>query len=382
MNKEDSISIKLLESTTNLRRLASKTLGFELSADKANQICTCLQQGRLFYEAAENAPWEIKPLLVYYGLVAFSTAVTLVRTKSKLEMLPQSHGLSDNSKNDTNMENLIVKVEEKRGTFHEMNEVFRCLERLILRLDYLTTVKLPCPGSTSTELTNKTMTLKEIMARIPGLEDTYHDTFGEEPSVIGCSHFSVQEQGGKKRGEFWVHAYKHTSLTDLASFKAFIEHLRAKFTFLKKWRPIHLQATGIIFANIPPIKGDEFSEDLWRKTEYDYRSNAAIGEGGKTEPSGFLRACEPVAGGLTENTAIIQAFDGVHINEFALHYLGMFSLSSLVRYRPNIWANAISRRAIGDKPVDDRALALIENFVELSLTVVPRTVLAGIREAA
>ncbi len=112
-----SIDLKLLESASNLKRVVSKNLGFELPAEKANQICACLQQGRLYFEATASAAWEIKPLLAYYGLVAFSTAVALTRTKQKLESLPQSHGISDASDTNSRLEDLVVKIEEKEAYF-------------------------------------------------------------------------------------------------------------------------------------------------------------------------------------------------------------------------------------------------------------------------
>jgi hypothetical protein len=46
----------------------------------------------------------------------------------------------------------------------------------------------------------------------------------------------------------------------------------------------------------------------------------------------------------------------------ALQFLGSFLLSSLVRYRPQIWQNSISQSVTAESPADDRALSLIEKF--------------------
>jgi hypothetical protein len=53
---------KFLESTDNVRPLIKKLTGREPSAAIARDITACLQQGRLFYEAAADAPLEIRPL--------------------------------------------------------------------------------------------------------------------------------------------------------------------------------------------------------------------------------------------------------------------------------------------------------------------------------
>src|SRR5437870_4124184 len=93
----DYKDIRFLESTSNLRELLSRNSGRELSLERANQISVCLEQGRLLFEAAQESPWEIKPLIVYYGMVGFAKAIFLSRKFAKLETLPQRHGLTFSS---------------------------------------------------------------------------------------------------------------------------------------------------------------------------------------------------------------------------------------------------------------------------------------------
>src|SRR5688572_25878980 len=107
--------IRFLESTSKLREIVSRNSGRELSLERANQVSVCLEQGRLFFEAAQQVGWEIKPLLVYYGIVGFAKAMCLVRNWEKLENLPARHGLSDVSAN-TSIEDMRVRI-LKEGTF-------------------------------------------------------------------------------------------------------------------------------------------------------------------------------------------------------------------------------------------------------------------------
>jgi hypothetical protein len=93
---------------------------------------------------------------------------------------------------------------------------------------------------------------------------------------------------------------------------------------------------------------------------------------------------QPVRGNLTsrkyEATALIEPLDDLHISEASLYHMGMFLLSCLVRYRPHIWANAVARRALHPQRADDRALVLIESFIDQALSFIPGVVVVAINE--
>src|SRR6266545_1597811 len=105
----DYKDIRFLESTSKLRDILSENGGREVSLERANQISVCLEQGRLFFEAAEDASWEIKPLLVYYGMVGFAKAIYLSRNFAKLESLPPRHGITDVS-NSPSIQEMRVRI--------------------------------------------------------------------------------------------------------------------------------------------------------------------------------------------------------------------------------------------------------------------------------
>ena len=67
----------------------------------------------------------------------------------------------------------------------------------------------------------------------------------------------------------------------------------------------------------------------------------------------------------------MQPIQNVKLHEYALQFIGTFLLSSLVRYRPQIWQNAISRSITAESAADDRALSLIENFLDDTLSGFP-----------
>jgi hypothetical protein len=64
-------SCKFLESTENLKPLVRALTGRAPSTAKAHEITSCLQQGRLFYEAAAASPLEIRPATLLWNAGLF-----------------------------------------------------------------------------------------------------------------------------------------------------------------------------------------------------------------------------------------------------------------------------------------------------------------------
>ena len=76
-----------LESATNVRQLIKRSTDRQLSTSIAREISVSIQQGRLFFEAAAGAPIQIRPLLIYYGVVGFAQAVIVARKNASLYIL-------------------------------------------------------------------------------------------------------------------------------------------------------------------------------------------------------------------------------------------------------------------------------------------------------
>lgn len=168
--------LRFLESTDHLRKIIGANSPREISYDQANQISVCLEQGRLFYEAAENAPWEIRPLLIYYGIMGFSVGVIMARRLAKLESLPKAHGLTDKSPDLTTVSRLTVRFESD-GIFHRVNDCCSELEGLIVHPRMGDKKKLRNPTAASDVIEKKEFTLKDVLARIPTLAELYRKTF-------------------------------------------------------------------------------------------------------------------------------------------------------------------------------------------------------------
>jgi hypothetical protein len=90
----------------------------------------------------------------------------------------------------------------------------------------------------------------------------------------------------------------------------------------------------------------------------------------------FHEILPPLSGGLRKgHQSMVEPYQGEYLSEYALYYLGMFLLSSLVRYRPQVWAHSLSRSVTNEKSADDRALALIEEFMSKAITEIPNMVI-------
>lgn len=386
----DYKDIRFLESTSNLREILNRNSGRELSLERANQISVCLEQGRLLFEAAYDVAWEIKPLLVYYGMVGFAKAIFLSRKLGKLESLPQRHGLRDISESPL-IEEMRVKI-EKDGTFQGLNDSCSELEGLIFHDSKRNKLRFSNPTSEAASLEGKEIILKDILARIPGLEYLYRKTFGEVPRVVHCSHFG-SDYDYEHVIQFDVH--DPPPFTDLSSLELSVKDLRRRFPFLENWR-VKYAAPGIqvTFANLVQDGDSEFSPDVLVERSRDFYldiERIIDVPSGSCQLSPFLRFnleelaahCQPIRGNLTpaiETTYLIEPWNGLFLSELSLCYLGMFLLSSLVRYQPYIWANAIARRSFPEKPLDDHALVLIEEFVDLGLKVFPKATVIAINE--
>lgn len=176
---------QFLESVDNLRRVVRQATGRELNAERALQATVCLRQGRLFFEAAQQAGAEIRPLLLFYGAVAFVKATIVARAYIKLESLPHAHGLRDISAPNSTLSALRGKVEGD-GVFQRLAEMARTVER-ISTLRGTNTEWFDSPSCRAEDIEGLEFTLKDVLARVGSLSTLYRETFEGEPLTLACS---------------------------------------------------------------------------------------------------------------------------------------------------------------------------------------------------
>jgi YaaC-like Protein len=251
---------RFLESCENLKPLVKMRFGREPSTSQAREIVACLQEGRLFYQAAETSPIEIRPLQLFYGMVGFAKALIVASQLRSLSSLKPAHGVADDSAANSRIADLRLKIGEG-GTFQEFNDAIRGLSRISYSDQRPKWDLVSFESASSSQLAGISLSLRDILGRIPGLESLYRMTFDEDALTAGMG---IGGLSGGSSGWFILDFRDARVLNDLNSLKQIVERWRAKFPFLKMWRLYRAEPswgqTVIRFVNLRNTDVDEFAE--------------------------------------------------------------------------------------------------------------------------
>jgi len=136
----------------------------------------------------------------------------------------------------------------------------------------------------------------------------------------------------------------------------------------------------LTFTNVSPADSAEFEFFSGEVTAFASRhEDQLIAFSPIVEVKSILGPVGRLSSTNTKWCYLIQPFGDLYIAEMSLYYLAMFALSSLVRYHPEKWVHAISGSAYDRRPADDSVLAIIERFLNISLTDFPEMVLLAIK---
>jgi YaaC-like Protein len=361
---------RFLESYENLKPLVKRRFGRTPSTSIAREIVACLQQGRLFYEAAESSPLEIRPLQLFYGMIGFSKALIVAQRLLPLSTLVRSHGICEISEANTRIQDLRVKIGSD-GTFQAVNDVVAPLTRLSYQDGFGNVYTLSFPSAMSQQLQTVTLSLRGILSRIANLQTLYRMTFAEDAAVTPYHISRVFDNHQAVRLQF----DNYYEFTGRDSLRKIVSKLRERFPFLNDWALESARNSwdqcDLWFTNLAPGDIDEFSEQYSWCDHSQYQATNRTLDYFVPE-----QRLSPGVGYLHGGTFAVAPLGNAYLSEYTLHYLGLFLLSSLVRYRPYTWASAISKSNIDGQPPDDRALSLIEKFLELNGEFVPNFVIA------
>lgn len=362
-----SHNLQFLESTNNLSRLIERKHGWRPSLDQTQEILACLRQGRLFYEISETAPIEIRPLQLFYGMMALAKALILVTNRrNRLGNLAASHALKDTSAPNSRLADLSANI-TGRGTFHYFNDVVATTNKLhfIESGANPRSAEMPCARSHSLE--NLTVNLRCLLSRIPGLENLYEDTFQERANC--CQFFLASQREGT-----WNLTVNDSEIPNSrGELRAIVNGWRERYPFLRQWRLAHVAFTwgkvNLQFANSQP-DGDDMDDRYFIADNIAY--SAHPDDLARTRFIDFLAQMSPCSGGLNNGDPyMVGSINDHFLSEYSLQYIALFILSSLVRYRPQTWMHSLSRSAMGERRADDAPLALIEKLMSVNLYSMP-----------
>jgi hypothetical protein len=179
-------NLAVFESSDLVRRLYKRRHNLELNAGTAKEITTALAQGRQYFAELRSVGELARPLVLFYGVMSLSRAAILfLKPGTREESLEQGHGLTAHNWKQTlsggikSVPDLQLKV--AAGTFTELANATHAIDRVVVHA-------APYPNTIAVKTTSKTdlsagwsMTLRDLLGRIPELHNIYEETFDEFP---------------------------------------------------------------------------------------------------------------------------------------------------------------------------------------------------------
>ncbi len=332
--------LSLYESTDLLSEYYRNRHDQRLAPAKAREIVSHFIQGREYFASARQSSELVRPLVLYYGVLALDRGLILFldTSKSREAALAKAHGLDafnweqDLARGVSALPDLKVKL--ARGTFSEFSNATRNLERaLIFSEDSSSRPWLNQEGTKGLPQ-GHAVRLRDILARLPDIYRLYERTFNEASE---CYPAIVTDSVAYERAV--VHVLRAT--TGLPTK----EHIRETFQIP--------ESVPITLDNTHPFSSDEEHHRLqWNDPSSQERRKHLPPVRNNREAAVFL--VTPLPGGLRLSTPSVL-------------YLVAYIAGMLVRYYPSIWFSLVNRER-GDFafPLLRAAIAVAEQrFPEL-----------------
>ncbi len=188
------LQFSFFESTDLIKQFYKKKHGLAMNSGKAKEIVSSFAQGREYFNSAKNASILVRPLLLYYGVLALSRGLILFLDHSTREnSLKKSHGLevvnwgNELANGIDKLPTLKVKL-HRSGTFFELCQATSNLETSIVYIaPFPNTVVINKPVTPS--FNNTLVSINEIISRIPELYELYETTFNTSSNCFPCIVF-------------------------------------------------------------------------------------------------------------------------------------------------------------------------------------------------
>lgn len=311
---------KLKRENTNNTNLIKK---------KAAQIASLMVQCEKYYESAGNSSLEIKPLVLYYGMVGLSKALILSGdNKYTLSALDpdnidhSTHGLTVSPRN-----NLDKTIRDSNHLVKEFCYVATTPKKAglynLLRKCYSDTV-----------LPNKfRLNIQTLLSLLPEIYKEYLSYFKQKPNCWECdAHFGISDTNDTiQLIEFRDYCYI-TQKTKNEKYSNCIKRCYPELTTL---------------YNKEPNGEDRFRLKTNARSIDDYIFVSQL---------------------LTLETYALKRLNGYCLCDLDVHFMLMHILSNLVRYRQDKWSRLIRR-------LDNDEIFLIESFIEISFLKYPYLIL-------
>jgi YaaC-like Protein len=352
--------LRYLEGSAALKERMQAISGREPNASQVAFASSCLLHGRMFWESADRASLETSPLLLYYGAAAFAKALVIAYTAKQPQDLKQAHGLSCSAPNGDRIGDFRTRASAE-GLFQEFNDVAASLNRIAYLDDGGEQVHA-LPAAASDQLVDFDVSLDDCLSRTVGIEKTYKLCTGKEQNFL----YLYPMQGHGQLGEtFSIQVGVAGPVHTAEGLAAALASVRGRAPFLGRWR-IREASTSYGMSTLTFINLEKPADELGELTaanNYGFILQAGAG----SEPFDPFDGMPPLTGGWTSSVVSVAYAEPIaskSVSEYSVTLAGLLGLSSIVRYRPHIWTACVHRRRIGNHPVDDSLLPVIEAFLE------------------
>jgi hypothetical protein len=337
--------LALFESTDLVRTFYGRRHDRELNLRDARAIVSHVSQGREYFAASERSGELVKPVLQYYGALSLARGAVLYLDKRLREpALAKSHGVSEMGWAKTLSEpivvvgNISVRIDSS-GTLAQFMTATENEERTTVEVtgdkDWaLPTLRTIHRLRIVTPVANTVVTLKQLLARLPGLATVFEETYQERTA---CYQARVRYHANMKQADIEISAAADMALPAVETVR---RSLLLPDDASVAYNPLDRQRGSL--PHISVVLTNVSLDDVSRRLPPMHISD----EGDFFEERHFL--VEPLPSGVVLPPPA-QLFVIAH------------TLGTLARYYPTAWLALLSRHA-GDRelPLIRAASAAIE----------------------
>lgn len=341
--------LAMYESSELVQAALSERHGKAADADRAREVAAHVTQARQYFDAADHTPTLIRPLLLYYGVLALSRAVILCSGTSPVATgTLGGHGLSTGRWSDQLANGLSelpnIEMTALKGTFTDLARATGNVERVLVYGSHKLRSSLVQEGTASYAGGSDRLrfTMRDVLARIPDLVETFE---GAMQAFSACHPAYVQRHPGLQTDYFLVPTRRGLPEVD---------HIRNS---LGLHPAVEIQSNDFHhwLGEVPGLSFMIHVENSPREMqEYE----APLKNDGRAIPY----VVEPLSG-------------NIRLSSLSLLFAASYAMGMLVRYYPSQWA-ALAGQSPGNQmmPILNAAASLIHRrFPALVLDEIEQT---------
>ena len=348
-------SLLMYESPDLVRRFAKQSVGRSPNAAKAREISTLFAQGREYFRSAAGASELVRPLILYYGVMALARGAVLFLDRSKAKVAA-THGLSAAGWGDLltqphSLAEAPVRLNSS-GTFIELARQSENMERLRVPAEQHPGVASVLSSGTALE-PDVQLTIKEILGQIPDVAALYEKTFEEHSRRLRAEvlytglpntdliHEIAPDENVQRHS--WVGVLRPTPALGFPT-RGWAENLLASVALgsLDDARD-----EGFLHFNRGPQAA------VYGRTHSMYTD-----AGSKNEQRLYLPVASSAAG---EDYLKLPTDGGIVLSTLLALHLAAYAVGMLARYHPGYWSMLVGRgKGSAVAPVLSAAVSAVE----------------------